>query len=254
MSGHSKWSTIKHRKGAQDAKRSAMFNKIIRELVVAAKEGGADPKNNAPLEAVMIKARAAAMPKDTMERAIARGAGAGGGENYERLTYEGRGPGGVAMIVACLTDNKNRTVADVRHIFSKNGGQLAENGSVSWMFERKAQIVVKAGGGDTLDADELLEACAEAGAEDFKLDGDTAEILADPADLVQVRQWFNDNAKYEVQESDLAMVPKENVDITSAEDAKRILRLQDALEDHDDVQVVYANWSMTDELIEQVAG
>jgi len=253
MSGHSKWSTIKHRKGAQDAKRSAAFNKIIRELVVAAREGGGDPKNNAALESVMIKARAAAMPKDTMERAIQRGAGGGQGENYERLTYEGRGPGGVALIVTTLTDNKNRTVADLRHIFSKNGGQLAENGSVSWMFERKAQVLVKASGGDSLDEDELLEACAEAGAEDFKLDGESAEILAEPTELVTVREWFSQSPRYEVEESDLAMVPKETVEITSVEDAKRILRLQDALEDHDDVQQVYANWSMSDELVEQVA-
>ncbi|MDQ3024712.1 MAG: YebC/PmpR family DNA-binding transcriptional regulator [bacterium] len=253
MSGHSKWSTIKHKKAANDAKRGAAFNKIIRELVVAAREGGADPKNNAALESVMVKARSAAMPKDTIERAILRGAGGGGGENYERLTYEGRGPGGVAMIVTTLTDNKNRTVADLRHAFSKNGGQLAENGSVSWMFERKAQVLVKAAGGDMLDADELLEACAEAGAEDFKLDGEGAEILADPVDLVQVRQWFTDNAKYEVQESDLAMIPKETVEITAADEAKRILRLLDTLEDHDDVQNVYSNWSMSDELIEQVA-
>jgi YebC/PmpR family DNA-binding regulatory protein len=253
MSGHSKWSTIKHKKAANDAKRGAAFNKIIRELVVAAREGGADPKNNAALESVMIKARAAAMPKDTIERAIQRGAGGGQGENYERLTYEGRGPGGVAMIIACLTDNKNRTVADIRHIFSKNGGQMAENGSVSWMFERKAQVVIKAAGSDTLDADELLEACAEAGAEDFKLDGEHAEILADPADLVQVREWFGASGKYEVEDSDLAMVPKETTEVTTPEDAKRILRLQDALEDHDDVQNVYANWSMSDELLEQVA-
>lgn len=253
MSGHSKWSTIKHKKAANDAKRGATFNKIIRELVVAAREGGGDPKNNAALESVMIKARAAAMPKDTMERAIQRGAGGGQGENYERLTYEGRGPGGVAMIITTLTDNKNRTVADIRHIFSKNGGQMAENGSVSWMFERKAQVVVKAAGNDTLDADELLEACAEAGAEDFKLDGESAEILADPADLLQVREWFNASGKYEVEDSDLAMVPKETVEVTTPEDAKRILRLQDALEDHDDVQQVYANWSMSDELLEQVA-
>jgi YebC/PmpR family DNA-binding regulatory protein len=253
LSGHSKWSTIKHRKGAQDAKRSAAFNKIIRELVVAAREGGADPKNNAALESVMIKARAAAMPKETMERAIQRGAGGIGGENYERLTYEGRGPGGVAMIITTLTDNKNRTVADIRHIFAKNGGQMAENGSVSWMFERKAQVLVKAAGNETLDADELLEACAEAGAEDFKLDGDHAEILADPTDLMQVREWFNANSKYDVEESDLAMVPKETTEVTTPEEAKKILRLQDALEDHDDVQNVYSNWSMSDELLEQVA-
>jgi YebC/PmpR family DNA-binding regulatory protein len=254
LSGHSKWSTIKHKKAANDAKRGAIFNKIIRELVVAAREGGPDPKNNAALERLIDKARGASMSKDVMERAIQRGAGGGQGENYERLTYEGRGPGGVAMIVTTLTDNKNRTVADLRHMFSKNGGQLAENGSVSWMFERKAVIEVKAAGSDSLDEDELLEACAEAGAEDFKLDGDTAEVFADPADLTGVREWFKGSGRYEVQESDLAMVAKESVEITDADDARRVLRLLDALEDHDDVQNVYSNWSMSDELVEQVAG
>jgi len=256
LSGHNKWSSIKHRKAAQDAKRGALFNKIIRELVVAAKEGGGDIKNNAALAAAVEKARENAMPKETMERAIARGAGAGSGENYERLTYEGRGPGGVALVIFTLTDNKNRTVADLRHIISKNGGALGENGSVSWMFERKAQVVIRSskGEGVELGEDALLEACAEAGADDFKLEGDTAEIYAAPESLLAVREWFKASSDYTVLGSDLAMVPKDSVEITSSDEARRILRLIDALEDHDDVQTVYSNWSMSDELLEAAAG
>jgi YebC/PmpR family DNA-binding regulatory protein len=254
LSGHSKWSTIKHKKAANDNKRQAVFNKIIRELVVAAREGGGDITHNAALVGLTDKARGAGMPKETMERAIQRGAGGLGGENYERLTYEGRAPAGVALIIFTLTDNKNRTVADLRHLLSKNGGSMAENGSVSWMFERKAMLQVKSADGSGLDEDDLLEACAEAGAEDFKLDGELAEIYADPADLVSVREWFKSSGRYIVEDSDLAMVPKEYVEVTSADDAKRILKLIDALEDNDDVQNVYSNWSMSDELVEQVAG
>jgi YebC/PmpR family DNA-binding regulatory protein len=252
MSGHNKWSSIKHRKGAQDKKRAAAFNKIIRELVVAAKEGGGDVKSNATLAAAVDKAKAAAMPKETMERAIARGSGAGSGENYERLTYEGRGPAGTAMIVFTLTDNKNRTVADLRHIFTKSGGSLAENGSVSWMFERQAVVQVKAAKGE-LDEDELMMDAAEAGADDCRIDGDLADIYADPAGLVEVRDWFAASPKYELVSSDLAMVAKESVEVTDESDARRVLRLLDALDDNDDVQTVFSNWSMSDELIEKVA-
>jgi YebC/PmpR family DNA-binding regulatory protein len=248
MSGHSKWSTIKHRKAAQDAKRGAAFNKIIRELVVAAREGGGDLKTNASLATWVEKARGAGMPKDTMERAIQRGAGGGSGEHYERSTYEGRGPGGAALIVMTLSDNKNRTVADVRHTFAKNGGQMTENGSVSWMFERRAVINIK---GDKLTDDALLEACAEAGAEDFRIDGDEAEIFAQTADFMVVRDWFKKSGKYSVEDADLAMVPKETVEITEEDSARKLLRLIEALEDHDDVQVVYSNWSMSDELVEK---
>ena len=251
MSGHNKWSSIKHRKAAQDAKRGAVFNKLIRELVVAAREGGADLSTNASLAALADKARSSNMPKETMERAIARGAGASGGDNYERITYEGRGPAGTAMIVFTLTDNRNRTVADIRHIFAKHGGQLAENGSVTWMFERKGQVVIK---GLQLTDDALLEACAEAGADDFKLDGEVAEIYCAPEDMAQVRAWFKASGKYQVDSSDLAMIPKETVEITEEDGARRLLRLLDALDDHDDVQTVYSNWSMSDDLVEKVAG
>jgi YebC/PmpR family DNA-binding regulatory protein len=248
VSGHNKWSSIKHRKAAQDAKRGAAFNKIIRELVVAAREGGGDPTINFALANAMDKARASNMPKDTMEKAVQRGAGESGGENYERLMYEGRGPAGTAMMISVLTDNKNRTVADVRHIFSKNGGQMADNGSVSWMFERKGMITLKAAG---LSEDDLLEACAEAGADDFKFDGEVAEVYCDPEEFAAARTWFKGNKKYTVEGSDLALIPKEHVEITDAHDARKVLRLIDTLEENDDIQAVYSNWSMSDELIEQ---
>lgn len=251
MSGHNKWSSIKHRKAAQDNKRQAVFNKLIRELVVAAREGGGDPKNNATLEGLIDKCRLAAMPKETMERAIARGAGATGGENYERMTYEGRGPAGTAMIVDCLTDNRNRTVADVRHLFSKHGGLLGDNGSVSWQFERKGVLAVDAAGHSE---DDLLEACAEAGADDFKFDGEGAEIFCDVPNLQAVKLWFMAQAGYEVKAADIAMVAKETVEITDEGDAKRLLKLIDALEDNDDIQNVFSNWSMSDELVERAAG
>lgn len=251
MSGHNKWSSIKHRKAAQDNKRQAVFNKLIRELVVAAREGGADVKNNAALEALVDKCKAASMPKDTMERAIARGAGNTGGENYERMTYEGRGPAGVALIIDCLTDNKNRTVADVRHLLSKHGGSLGENGSVAWQFERKGVLTVDAAGHDE---DDLLMACAEAGADDFKLDGEAAEVFCDVAALQGAKQWFLGQAAYKVTGADIAMVPKDIVEITDEADAKKLLRLIDALEDNDDIQNVFSNWSMSDELVEQAAG
>jgi YebC/PmpR family DNA-binding regulatory protein len=248
MSGHSKWSTIKHRKAAQDAKRGAAFNKIIREIVVAAREGGGDIKTNATLATWVDKARAAGMPKDTMERAIQRGAGGASGENYERNSYEGRGPGGVALIVMTLTDNRNRTVADVRHMLAKHGGQMTENGSVSWMFERRAVISVT---GDKLNDDVLLEDCAEAGAEDYRIDGDSAEIFAQTTDFLSVRDWFTSSGRYKVENAELAMVPKETVEITDEDVARKLLRLIDALEEYDDVQMVYSNWSMSDDLVEK---
>jgi YebC/PmpR family DNA-binding regulatory protein len=251
MSGHNKWSSIKHRKAAQDSKRQAVFNKLIRELVVAAREGGGDVKNNATLEALVDKCRLAAMPKETMERAIARGAGASSGENYERVSYEGRGPAGTAMIIDCLTDNRNRTVADVRHLFSKHGGSLGENGSVAWQFERKGVLTVEAAGHSE---DDLLEACAEAGADDFKFDGEAAEIYCEVPSLQSVKQWFAGQSGYAVKGADIAMVPKDTVEVTDENEAKRLLKLIDALEENDDIQNVFSNWSMNDELIERVAG
>lgn len=250
MSGHNKWSSIKHRKAAQDAKRGAAFNKIIRELVVAAKEGGADPSSNFALQSAIDKAKGSNMPKDTMEKAIKRGAGAAGGEDYQRITYEGRGPGGTAFIIEVLTDNKNRTVADIRHVFSKHGGSLGETGSVGWMFERRGVLVVKGG---AMNEDQLMEACLEAGADDFKLDGEVAEVYTAVQDMQAAKRWFKENAVYVVESAELAMVPKDSVEITDAAVARKLLRMLDALDDNDDVQNVFSNWSMSDELVEAAA-
>ena len=250
VSGHNKWSSIKHRKGAQDAKRSAVFNKLIRELVVAAKEGGADPTMNAALDAAVAKAKASNMPKDTMERAIKRGAGGESTENYERISYEGRGPGGVSFIIATLTDNKNRTVADLRHILSKHGGELTTTGSVSWNFERRGVVTIE---GRSLDEDELLMACADAGADDFRIDGEVAEVYSAVENLNTVKGWFESQGQYTVKSSEPAMVPKETVELSELPDAKKVLKILDALEDNDDVQTVFSNWSMSDEVMEQAA-
>ena len=247
MSGHNKWSSIKHRKAAQDSKRGAAFDKIIRELVVAAREGGADPAANYALSSAIEKAKQANMPKDTMEKAIKRGAGGTDGANYQRMLYEGRGPGGTALIIAALTDNRNRTVADIRHIFSKHGGSLGENGSVSWMFQRKGLLVLQG----EYDEDALLEACLDAGAENYRVDGDRVEVYCGPDDFHAVREWFNSSDAYEVVETELAMVAKDEVEVTEGREARKLLRMLEAFEENDDIQNVYSNWSMSDELIEQ---
>ena len=250
MSGHNKWSSIKHRKAAQDAKRGSAFNKIIRELVVAAKEGGGDPTVNFALQSAIDRAKAANMPKDTMEKAIKRGAGDSGGEDYQRITYEGRAPGGVALIIETLTDNKNRTVASVRHHFSKHGGQMGDSGSVSWMFERKGVVEVKCEG---LNEDMMMEACLEAGADDFKIDGDSAEVYTTLEDLQAVKAWFKGHENFEVERAEPAMVPKDIVEITEVSTAKKLLRMLDTMDEDDDIQTVFSNWSMSDDLVEQAA-
>jgi len=250
VSGHNKWSSIKHRKAAQDAKRGAAFNKVIRELVVAAKEGGADPATNFALASAIERAKSVNLPKDTLEKAIKRGAGELGGESYVRTSYEGRGPGGAAFIIEVLTDNKNRTVADIRHIFTKHGGQLGETGSVGWMFERKGLLVVKA---DSFDEDALMEACLEAGADDFRVDGEVAEIYTALEDLQGARGWFSESATYAVQSAEPALIPKDQVEITDKKSARKLLRMLDALDECDDVQRVFSNWSMSDELVEEAA-
>jgi YebC/PmpR family DNA-binding regulatory protein len=250
VSGHNKWSSIKHRKAAQDAKRGAAFNKVIRELVVAAKEGGSDPATNFALASAIERAKGANMPKDTLEKAIARGAGEMGAAEYVRITYEGRGPAGVAFIIEALTDNRNRTAADIRHIFTKHGGQLGETGSASWMFERKGLIIVKDG---SLEEDTLMEACLEAGADDFKVDGEVAEIYLAVTDLQAAKNWFKANG-YTVESAEPALIAKDVVHITDAGAARKVLRMLDALDENDDVQTVFSNWSMSDELVEAAVG
>jgi YebC/PmpR family DNA-binding regulatory protein len=250
MSGHSKWSSIKHKKGAADAKRGQLFSKLARAIIVAAREGGPDPEGNLALQNAIEKAREASMPKDNIERAIARGSGTGAeAEAYEHVTYEGYGPGGVALLVEALTDNRNRTAADVRHIFARNDGNLGTAGAVVWQFERKGVILVDA---SSVDEDELTLAAADAGAEDVELDGSTFQVTTPPEDLAAVRAAL-DAVGVPYESAELTMVPKSTVQVGDESAAKKLLRLMDALEDNDDVQGVYANFDIPEQVLEAVA-
>jgi YebC/PmpR family DNA-binding regulatory protein len=250
MSGHSKWAGIKHKKAIVDAKRGAAFGKLSRAITVAAREGGGDPVHNATLAQAIDKAKAANMPNDNIDRAIKKGTGEGSdADSYLHLTYEGYGPAGVAIYLSVLTDNKNRTAADVRHLFDRAGGKLGTDGSVSWIFERKGVILVDAAG---LDEDEVMLAAIEAGAEDVLAEGNTFEIRTDPVDFVTVRDALRE-AGLEHSSAELTMIPKTTVSLDESE-AKKTLRLLDALEDHDDIQEVYANYDIADEIMESLAG
>ncbi|MBJ7454942.1 MAG: YebC/PmpR family DNA-binding transcriptional regulator [Thermoleophilia bacterium] len=249
MSGHSKWATIKRKKGAADAKRGQLFSKLSRAIIVAAKEGGADPDANASLATAIQKARDNSMPKDNIERAIQRGAGGADGADYESMLYEGYGAGGVAVICTILTDNRNRTASDLRFIFTKNGGSLGTPGSVAWQFDRKGVIVVDAEG---IDEDALMEVALSGGAEDIAEDGDTWQITTDPHDFMAVRAALEE-AGITYTSADLTMVPQNTV-APSESEARQILRMIDQLEDNDDVQDVYANFDISEEVLEAVAG
>jgi YebC/PmpR family DNA-binding regulatory protein len=241
MSGHSKWHSIKHKKGALDAKRGKLFTKFIKEITVAARTGGGDPEGNARLRKAIADAKAGNMPNDTIDRAIRRGTGEEEGVNYEEITYEGYGPGGVALLIQSMTDNRNRTVAEIRHLFSKNGGNLGESGSVGWMFERKGYIVVDKA---AKSEDELFELAIEAGADDLRDDGDTFEILTSPDAFEGVLAAIK-AAGIEPQAAEVEMVPQNYVRLEGA-DARQMLKLMEALEDHDDVQKVSANFDISE--------
>ena len=246
MSGHSKWSSIKHKKGAADAKRGKLFSKLSRAIIVAAREGGPDPDGNAMLATAIQKARDNSMPKDNIERAIARGAGtASDGDAYEHVTYEGYGPSGVALFVEALTDNRNRTASDVRHIFTKNDGSLGESGSVAWLFERKGLVLVA----DSVDEEELTFAAADGGAEDVVREGSSFEVISSPDDLQTVRAAL-EGAGISYESADLTMLPKTTVPVEDESAAKKLLRLMDALEENDDVQDVYANFDIPERMLE----
>jgi len=241
MSGHSKWHSIKHKKGALDAKRGKLFTKFIKEITVAARTGGGDPDGNARLRKAVLDAKAGNMPNETIDRAIRRGTGEEEGVTYEEITYEGYGPGGVALLIESMTDNRNRTVAEVRHIFSKNGGNLAAAGAVAWMFEKKGYIVVPQA---AKTEDELFEIVTDAGAEDLRSDEDNFEIITTPADFDGVLEAVK-NSGVEPQVAEVEMVPKEYKRLEGSE-AKQMLKLMEALEDHDDVQKVSANFDISE--------
>ena len=251
MSGHSKWSSIKHKKGAADKKRGALFSKLSRALIVAAREGGGDPSNNLALQNAIEKAKSYSMPKDNIERAIARGSGADADANaYETVVYEGYGAGGVAILVEALTDNRNRTASDVRSAFSKHDGNLGASGAVAWQFDRHGIVLVDAKG---VDEDELMLAAAEGGADDVELDGSTFQVTAAPESLSSVREAV-ESAGFTVENAELTMVPKTTVEVAEESTAKKILRLIDALEENDDVQDVFSNFDIPERVLETVAG
>ena len=242
MSGHSKWSTIKRKKGANDAQRAKIFTKIAREIIVAVKAGGSDPDNNSSLKDAIAKARSNNMPNDNINRTIKKAAGDNDTANYESITYEGYGPAGVAVIVTALTDNRNRTAADVRHAFDKNGGNMGQTGCVSFMFDRKGVIVIE---GEDLDEDAVTMDALEAGAEDLDIDGDIVEITTDPNEMGAVRDALAE--KYTISSAEVSMVPQTMTALTDEAQITSMTKLLDMLEDNDDVQDVYHNWEMPDE-------
>jgi YebC/PmpR family DNA-binding regulatory protein len=248
MSGHSKWSSIKHKKAAADAKRGQQFTKLARAITVAARDGGPDPEGNPPLATAVQKAREASMPKDNIQRAIDRGSGIGtDAAAIERILFEGYGPGGAAILVEALTDNRNRASADVRHAFTKHHGSLGEPGSVAWIFEKRGIVVVD---GSRYGEDDLI-AAIDAGAEDVREDGDLLRVVCEPADVRAVREALEQSG-VEIQSSELAMEPKSTVSVKGTE-AEWLLRLIDTLEEHDDVNEVHANFDVPQEIIEKVA-
>jgi YebC/PmpR family DNA-binding regulatory protein len=250
MSGHSKWSSIKHKKGAADAKRGKLFSKLARAIIVAAREGGPDPHANLALQNAIEKARSYSMPKDNIERAIARGSGAEtDSEAFEQIVYEGYGPNGVAIIVEALTDNRNRTAADVRHVFTKNEGSLGTTGAVAWLFERRGIVMVDA---DRTDEDSVMLAAAEGGADDVTQDGDSFEVTTSPEALSSVRAAL-EQAGIEVESAETTMVPKTTIELDQEAAARKTLRLIDELEELDDVSDVYANFDIPEQLLEAVA-
>ncbi len=246
MSGHSKWATIKRAKGAKDAARGKLFGRLIKEITIAARDGGGDPEGNPRLRLAIDRAKAANMPNDNINRAIKRGTGEIEGVHYEEINYEGYGPGGVAFLVETITDNKNRTVAEIRHVFSKHNGNLAENGSVSWKFDRKGVISIP----KNYDEEELMLVVIEAGAEDMSVEDEHFEIVTEATDFETVKKALEDN-DIEIGEAEVQMIPQNTLKV-EGKDAEGVLRLYEALEDHDDVQNVYADFDIDADVMESM--
>jgi len=245
MSGHSKWATIKHKKGAADKARGKLFAKIARQLEVASREGGPDPASNASLRGVIQKAKAAQMTNDAIDRAIKRGAGQNDGESYESIVYEGYAPGGVALMVDTLTDNRNRTGGEIRNIFSKMGGSMAEPGAVGWQFSRRGVVLVAGGPSE----DDVMMAALDAGADDVSKDGDSWRVTCEPNLVFDVKAAL-ESAGLVVSSADSTMVSSTSIEVTDVDTAKKILKIMEALEDNDDVQDVYANFDISDDIME----
>ncbi|MGI9538210.1 MAG: YebC/PmpR family DNA-binding transcriptional regulator [Desulfocapsaceae bacterium] len=249
MSGHSKWSTIKRKKGANDAKRGKIFSKLIKEISVAARQGGGDPDGNPRLRSAIAAAKAENMPKDNIARAVAKGSGGGDGDTYEEILYEGYGPGGVAVLVECMTDNRNRTVADVRHFFAKSNGNLGENGCVAWMFDKKGQILVDK---ELISEEELMDKALEAGAEDVLEDENEFQVLTGVDDFNDVRDGLEEQG-LEFLEASISMIPQNTIEVADEKLAASLLKLLENLEDHDDVQKVHANFDIDQNLMEKLS-
>ena len=249
MSGHSKWSTIKRKKGAIDSKRGKIFTKLIKEITLAARLGGGDIEGNARLRSAVLAAKEENMPKDNIDRAIKKGTGElGGGVAYEEITYEGYGPAGVAVIVDVMTDNKNRTVAEIRHIFSKHGGNLGENGCVAWMFDKKGSIVFEK---KAVDEDALMETVLEAGADDVRDQETEWEVITDPLSFEAVKKAI-DQKGWKYLDSRVGLIPQNTVRLEVGK-AEQMMKLMERLEDNDDVQNVYANFDISDEVMEKLS-
>ena len=248
MSGHSKWSSIKHKKGATDAKRGKIFSKLIKEITVAARLGGGDPASNPRLRTSIQAAKAENMPKDNIERAIKKGTGELEGTSFEEVNYEGYGPGGVAMLIDCLTDNKNRTVADIKHIFDRHGGSLGEPGCVAWMFEKKGLIISEK---EKIDEEKVLELALDAGAEDVSEDETGIEVITEPADFEVVKKAF-DEAEMTYTLAEVSMIPQNTIKLEGKK-AEQMLNLMEAFEDNDDISHVYANFDIPDEVMEALS-
>ncbi len=241
MSGHSKWATIKRKKAKVDAQRGKIFTRLAREIIIAARQGGGDPEANVRLKAAIQRAKEANIPNDNISRAIQRGSGELGGANFEEFTYEGYGPGGVAVLIEIMTDNRNRTAGEIRYIFSRSGGSLGETGCVAWMFKNKGLITIEKGS-QKIDEDELMLLTLDAGAEDFKVEEDTIEIISEPEDLQAVRAAL-ENAAIETALAEITMIPQSTIKLEGQE-AEQVMRLMDALDEHNDVQNVYANFEI----------
>ena len=248
MSGHSKWATIKHKKGAADAKRGKLFAKLIRQVEVAARQGGGDPDSNPTLRTMFQKARDSSVPLDTIERAVQRGTGELEGVSYEHITYEGYAPGGVALLIEVLTDNRNRTGAEVRSLFSKNGGSLAEPGAVAWQFERKGVILVPAEGAEE---DDIMMVGLDHGADDLANEGEYWRVTCEPTDLNGLRDALAE-AGFTVESAELPMLATQTVEVADKEGAKAVMRLMDVLDDDDDVQDVYGNFDIPDDILDEI--
>jgi YebC/PmpR family DNA-binding regulatory protein len=245
MAGHSKWHNIKNKKGKEDAKRAKIFTKLTRYIIVAVREGGPDPEFNPALKAAIEKAKAANMPNDNIERAIKKGSGESGANAFEEIKYEGYGPGGIAVFVTCLTDNRNRTASDVRHAFDKFGGNLGQSGCVSYMFDKKGLILIERQ--DGISEDDLMMEALDLGAEDINIDEDGFEIITSPEDFNQVRDGLSERG-YKFAAAEISYIPQNTIALTDEEDMKNMMKLIETLEENDDVQEVYHNWEIPEGL------